>query len=126
MMSASAAPYGYTLTVWSTGALLIHFRHLPKVWEIFLFIAGAVVAFATLWLAGRATIERSQPIERSQAHALTGAIDLFAVGLAVGAAALIAMIPAWVAWPLDSFAATAVYLAVASLQLALAEMHESG
>lgn len=33
MVSASGAPYGYRITVWSTGALLIHFRQLPEVWE---------------------------------------------------------------------------------------------
>ena len=50
MVSASAAPYGYTITVWSSGAVLIHFRHLSTVWESFLFVASAVGAFAVLWL----------------------------------------------------------------------------
>lgn len=121
MVSASAAPYGYTITVWSTGAMLIHFRHLPSVWEIFLFMAGAVAAFATLWLAGRGAIEQSRPLPQGAARALAGALDAFAVGLAVGAAALIAMIPSWVAWPLAAFGATGVYIVAASVQLALAE-----
>jgi hypothetical protein len=33
-VSASAAPYGYTLTVWSSGALLIHFRGSPAVGRV--------------------------------------------------------------------------------------------
>jgi hypothetical protein len=64
MVSSSAAPYGYTLTVWSSGALLIHFRHAPTVWEVFLFLFGAVVAFAALWLFGRGPIEESDPVSQ--------------------------------------------------------------
>ena len=124
MVSASAAPYGYTITVWSSGAVLIHFRHLPTVWESFLFVAGAVGAFAVLWLVGRGAIGESRPLSRGAARALAGALDIFAVGFAVGAAALTAMIPSWVAWPLAAFAATGLYMIAASLQLAVAEAQE--
>jgi hypothetical protein len=126
IVSASAAPYGYTLTVWSSGALLIHFRHAPRIWEIFLFVGGALAAFATLWLAGRDTIERSRTLDETGARALTGVLDIFAVGVAVGTAALLAMIPDWVAWPLVAFGATLVYMVAASVQLALAETSERG
>jgi hypothetical protein len=126
IVSASAAPYGYTLTVWSSGALLIHFRHAPKVWEVFLFLGGAVAAFATLWLAGRDTIERSRALDETGARALTGVLDIFAVGVAVGTAALLAMLPGWVAWPVVSFGATVVYLVAVSVQLAFAETSERG
>ena len=103
MVSSSAAPYGYTFTVWSSGALLMHFRRAPAVWEVFLFVAGAVVAFAALWLFGRGPIEHSDPVSRQSARALAGALDLFAVGAAVGAAARLSMIPSWVAWPRTSW-----------------------
>jgi hypothetical protein len=125
MVSSSAAPYGYTLTVWSSGALLMHFRHAPSVWEVFLFLAGAVVAFAVLSMMGRGPIERADPVSQPSARALAGALDLFAVGVAVGAAALLSMIPSWVAWPLSSLGATALYLLAASIQLALAERREA-
>jgi uncharacterized membrane protein len=126
MVSASAAPYGYTITVWSTGALLIHFRHPPKVWEVFLFVAGAVGAFASLWLIGRGAIEEARPLGQGAARALAGVLDVFAISLAVGAAALIAMIPSWVAWPLAAFGATVLYMVAGSVQLALAEGHQPG
>jgi hypothetical protein len=125
MVSSSAAPYGYTLTVWSAGALLIHFRHSPAAWEVFLFLTGAVVAFATLWLFGRGTIEHAEPVSQQSVRALAGALDLFAVGLAVGAAALLAMIQSWAAWPLTSFGATTLYLVAGSIQLAVAEEREA-
>ncbi len=124
MVSSSAAPYGYTITVWSSGALLMHYRHAPSVWEVFLFVAGAVAAFACLWLVGRGAIEGAQPFSQGSARVLAGALDIFAVGLAVGAATLIAMIPAWIAWPMASFVATTLYLVTASVQLAAAQRRE--
>jgi hypothetical protein len=121
MVSSSAAPYGYTLTMWSSGALLIHFRHSPAVGEVFLFLTGAVVAFAALWLIGRGTIEHSKPVSHQSSRAMAGALDLFAVGVAVGAATLLSMIHSWVAWPLTSLGATALYMVAGSIQLAVAE-----
>jgi hypothetical protein len=124
MVSASAAPYGYTLTVWSSGALLIHYRGSPAVWEVFLFLTGAVVAFAALWLLGRGTIEHAKPVSHQSARAMAGALDLFAVGVAVGAAVLLSMIQSWAAWPLTSLGATALYMVAGSIQLAVAEERE--
>lgn len=126
MVSSSAAPYGYTLTVWSSGALLIHFRRAPAVWEVFLFLAGAVAAFAALSLFGHAPIEDSDPVSQPSARAMAGALDLFAVGAAVGAAALLSKIPSCVAWPLASMGSTLLYMVVASVQLAVAEWRRTG
>lgn len=41
-------PYGYTLTIWSTGALCIGRFGLPHPGEVFLFAAGGTVAYALL------------------------------------------------------------------------------
>lgn len=93
---------------------------------MFLCLSGAVWGFAALWLLGRGAIEQAHPVSQQSPRAMAGALDLFAVGLAVGVAVLIAMIPSWVAWPLTSFGATAVYLISASLQLAIAESRDDG
>jgi hypothetical protein len=45
------------------------------------------------------------------------ALHWFSVGVAVGAVALIAQIPSWLAWPLGSVAATTLFLLCSSLQL---------
>jgi hypothetical protein len=121
IVSASSAPYGYTITIWSSGALLLHYRSAPHVWEVFLFVAGAVAAFAGLWLIGRGAIEHSEPLPQGATRAFAGVLDLFAAGAAVGGAALIATLRSPAAWPLASLAATAIYLTAASLQLAVAE-----
>ncbi len=124
VVSTSAMPYGYTLTVWGSGALLIHFRGSPAIWEVFMFVAAAVAAFITLWLLGHGAIESAHQVSGQSARALAGALDAFAVGAAVGAAALLSMLPSWVAWPITSFCATTVYLVGASIQLAVAERRE--
>lgn len=49
LLSESEA-YGYTLSIWGSGALLIHAFGSPGVTPIFLFIIGALVAFVTLAL----------------------------------------------------------------------------
>jgi hypothetical protein len=126
IISASAAPYGYTLTIWSTGALLIHYRQAPTVAEIFMVIAGAIGAFAGLWLLGRPTVEQAGQLRSAEVRARAGSFDLFAVGLAAGAGALIAMVPGWSAWPLAAFGVTGTYLLAASCQLAVAKPHGGG
>lgn len=125
MVEGTAAPYGYTITIWSGGALLMHYRSAPRVWEVFLFAVGAVLGFTFLGAVGSPVIKRVKPLPGGSARAWAGMLDWFAIGLAVGAVALIAQIASWVAWPLGAFAGTLLYLAVASLQLALAAAGES-
>jgi hypothetical protein len=120
MLEASAAPYGYTISVWSSGALLMHFRGQPSVAEVFAFVAGAVAGFAALGAVGRRVIRRAEPISPGPSRVWAGAMHWLAVGVAVGAAALIAQLPGWTAWPLASAGATVVYLALTALELAIA------
>jgi hypothetical protein len=49
LLSESEA-YGYTLSIWGAGALLVHAFGSPGVTPIFLFIVGALAAFVTLAL----------------------------------------------------------------------------
>ena len=46
VVGSSASAYGYTLTVWSTGAVLSHFYGAPSPPKVFFFLGGAVLAFA--------------------------------------------------------------------------------
>jgi len=110
-------PYGYTVTVWATGALLIHLHGTPNVAEAFAFVGGALTAFALLsWLASR---RRGRPRADPPRSPLAAGLHLAAAGLALGAAALLDLLPDGLAWPLSSFAATLVYMAVAGAELAL-------
>jgi hypothetical protein len=47
-LTAESEAYGYTLSIWGGGALLIHQYGLPTLPQIFLYIMGALLAFAVL------------------------------------------------------------------------------
>ena len=118
-ISASAAPYGYTISIWSTGAVLMHLRGSPNVLDVASFIVGALTGFAALGLLAHGALQRTAPLEEVGERVLAGMLHWFAVGCAVGIATLLAEIHSWVAWALGSFAATSVYLLIASAQLAI-------
>ena len=78
-LRGTALPYGYTLTVSTSGMMLAHQRGLPSVGEIFLFMTGAIIGFASLGLVVR--LASSEPFEPSSGDLwLTGMIQLLAVG----------------------------------------------
>jgi hypothetical protein len=121
-IAASAGPYGYTLTIWTTGAVLSHARGIPGSPQALLFVVGAVVAYA---LVGGLTFGGySEQLVPEPSRALVwGDLHLFSVGLAIGAAELVArFVTNGAAWPLGGFLATALYLLASASELALAEI----
>lgn len=119
MLGRSALPYGYTVTIWTTGAVLNDERGKPAVGQVWLFLAGAIGAFALLGLA--TTLRRRPPLEISEGVLLrTGMVHFSAVSAALGVACLLGLIPSGVAWPLGAFGATATYLLGAGVEVLLA------
>ena len=117
VLSATALPYGYTAAVWASGAVLSHDRGAPGVGDAFLYLGGLVGAFAVL---GATLGRRIRPVQPEPPHLLaTGMLHAVSAGGAVGAVALVGLIGSWVAWPLGGFAATAVFMLLASLDLAV-------
>ena len=126
VLQTVALPYGYTVTVWSSGQELIHARGMPPVWEVFLFAAGAVAGFAALRAVARDPAgDGAPPIGSTPRGGQAVVIQIAAIGAAVGAATLIGLIDSAVAWPLAGFAATALYLAAVSLEPALRAADDS-
>jgi hypothetical protein len=119
VLGGSAVPYGYALTVWAAHGVLTNEHGNPDVWDLVLFIVGAVAAFALLGLVAGGRSARPLRTERRDLIR-AGAIHVVAIGAAFAAAALIALIPSAVAWALGSFAATALYLSIASLEILVA------
>jgi hypothetical protein len=120
-VGSSAGPYGYTLTVWTTGAVLIHARGIPTTIEALLFMAGAVAGFAFVGafafkthLAVRAKTV-SHPV-------LWGSFHFIPVGASIGAAVVVAhFVHGTKAWPLAGFTATAIYLTFVAAQITFFE-----
>ena len=48
VINRAGIPYGYTLTIWCAGALLVHRFGSPGLTAIFLFLAGATVGYGVL------------------------------------------------------------------------------
>jgi hypothetical protein len=122
-VAASAAPYGYTLAIWTSGATVTHARGIPTALEAVLFMAGAVAAFALTGSLAYGELElRPAPDERRVR--LWGSFHLPSVGLAIAAAAWVGhTLQGGSAWPAAGFLATAIYLVVLAAQFAFAETH---
>ena len=120
VLRASALPYGYTVTVWTSGMMLTRERGEPSVGDVFLFMGGAVTAFLVLAVIARLA-EGSQLEPAHDTLRRTGMLHFVAVGAALGAATLVALIKSGVAWPLGAFTATATYLSLASAELIVIE-----
>jgi hypothetical protein len=116
-VAASAAPYGYTVTLWSSGAVLLRSHGTPHVAEVFAFLAGALAGFELMALLARGSLGRADLLGDPADRVRAGMLHVLAVGGSVGAVALLAEIDSWPAWPLSAFAATACYLFLASLEL---------
>jgi hypothetical protein len=119
IVAASAAPYGYTVTLWSSGAVLMRSHGTPHVAEVFAFVAGALAGFGLMAVVAEGSLGRPEPLGDAADRVRAGTLHVLAVGGAVGAVALLAEIHTWAAWPLSAFAATAFYLLMASLELTL-------
>jgi hypothetical protein len=118
----SAIPYGYTVTVWTSGAAIESTHGTPTRGDAFLFLIGAIAGYSLVGLVARA--ENDPPLAPEHGDLIrTGLFHLAAVCLAFGAAALCASIPGVLAWPVGAFAATLIYLTVAAAELVLAARH---
>ena len=90
--------------------MLLRSRGVPSVAEVFAFLAGALVGFGVMGLAAQDAVARMESLDHAPDRVLAGALHWLGEGAAVGAAALLAEIHGWEAWPLGSFAATSIYI----------------
>jgi hypothetical protein len=117
-VASSVAPYGYTLTIWTSGAVLSHARGIPSSVDAVLFMVGAVAGFAAVGLVAFGGFHARLAGE-SRPTLWTG-VHVLSIGLAIGAATLVAhVLENIAAWPVTGFAVTVIYLCVLAFQLAL-------
>ncbi len=121
-VAASAAPYGYTLTIWTSGAVATHARGVPTAWQALLFLLGAVIGFG---LTAAIAYGRPTQIFASRQHGfvrLWGAFHLLSVGLSIAAVAVIVeLVDSSVVWLLVGLVATTTYLMAIAAQFTLAD-----
>jgi hypothetical protein len=121
-LHGSGLPYGYAITVWSTGSALSGQHGMPSVPQIAAFAGGAVAAYGGLtFLTWETEGEAEKPLTHSPNRVRAGLVHVAAIALAIASAAALARISSDIAWALAPFVATLVYLAVSSVEVGLVE-----
>jgi hypothetical protein len=136
VVEAAGIPYGFTLTIWGSAALVAYHRGGPKPGHVALFAAGAVLGFAavrlfaveqpvTRWVQARRA-SRGEDIPMMEVEQerprMTPALLAVAHLPALGAAYLGAWVAAHlgaIAWPLAGFVAASAFFTTAAAQLHL-------
>src|SRR3954466_16033166 len=97
----ASLPYGYTVTMWCSGQVLIHFHGTPGLGLVALFAAGALAGYALLQLALAPGAEADgQDLGASANWARGGCIQVAAVaGTVAAVAAAGALLPPGASWP---------------------------
>lgn len=125
-LHGAGLPYGYTLTIWAAGQVLIDRHGKPGVASALAVVLGAAAAFGALKFSARGITPGTSASQlAADPHAVrTGAIQVTTIVAAVGAVALIALIPTAIVWPLAALTATATYLTGTGFALALRELEQ--
>lgn len=112
VLSSTAAPYGYTLALWTAGAIATREAgEFPATVDALLLVAGAIVAFAVLAGAAFGGMNHVfKPTSRSQVR-VWGGLHLLALGLTVlVSAGIVHAVHGHLVWPLVGFGVTGTYL----------------
>lgn len=121
VVAAAVAPYGYTLSVWSSGAILVGAAGIPSTAEVLMLIAGATAAFLCLTAVAFGGFARGFASVPALAGPVWAVAHVPAIGLTALFVALLARITQSTAlWPVAGFGTTATYLSVVAAQFALA------
>lgn len=123
-VGASDAPYGFTLAIWTSGALLVHADGLPNTFDALSFMVGSVLAFALIGSIAFGGITAHFE-EEPRKSALWGNFHFLSVGAAIGAATLTANhVQGRLVWPLVAFVVTAVYLLILGVEFSLSDKRD--
>ena len=121
VVAASAAPYGYTRTLWTAGAVTSHAQGLPSALDALLLLAGAVTGFAAVGAFGYGGINGVLAPRMRGEIRVWGGLHLPSVGSSILLVSVVTQVahghPAWL---LVGFTATSTYLLVIGLQFWLA------
>ena len=117
--SSAALPYGFTLAIWTAGAVVSHERGIPTAVYAFLFMFGAVTAFVLVSLIAYGDINATLATPTGRLHLWQG-FHVFAVGLSITGVWIVAgTVRNDLAWPLAGFVVVAAFLLVAGVVRAL-------
>jgi SnoaL-like domain len=121
VVAASAAPYGYTLTLWTAGAVTTHAQGLPSALDALLLLAGAVTGFAAVGAFAYGGINGVLAPRMRGEIRVWGGLHLPSVGSSILLVSVVTQVMhGYLVWLLVGFTATSTYLLVVGLQFWLA------
>jgi hypothetical protein len=121
----NSAAYGYSVTITATFGVLSALDAGPGIPNVFLFLAGAALAFTAVELIASKGFSVTDHAQPEEVVLIATTFDVFSIATAVGAACLVGWaLEGWAAWFVGSLAATWVYMTAVGLELALAERAE--
>ena len=118
--TGSAVPYGYTVTLWSSGAVLSHAHGAPDILRIALFMVGALAGFTAFGGVARVLGDSDEEIDGDH-KVVAGMSNWIAVACAVGMAWVCSHLPSAPSWGLGSAVAPMVYLTLVVVEIAAAK-----
>ena len=122
-ISKNSSAFGYSLVATADFAVLSQSLSPPTHTDIFLFLIGAVAAFAVVELGAGKLMRRDAPGEPDRVVVLAGAVCIVSVTAAVAVAwGLGTLLPSAFVWPVAAFVSSAAYLLLVALEVALAAM----
>lgn len=107
--------YGYTLSIWGGGSILINQYGTPTISQILLYIGGALIAFATLAVIAFPHLFTEQETGQSRQLIIASTIHIIATFGSLGIAYLIirlvitSAVPAWISFLFIGFQLTLTY-----------------
>jgi hypothetical protein len=121
VLDRAGIPYGYTVTLWTSGQVLIGLRGTPRGALLPAFAGGAALGYVALAVAfgtGRQMPTDGDSVAAGRRLAVLLA-QVVAIAVAVGAVALVGEAPPAIAWPGGGFVATTLYLGGSATVVAL-------
>ncbi|MEV6236639.1 hypothetical protein [Lentzea sp. NPDC051838] len=121
VVSASAAPHGYTLTLWTAGAITTHAEGgVPSAVDALLLLVGAVTGFGAVGALAFGGVNRVLDGQAAGVR-VWGGLHLPSVGVSmVLVTVLTSVVHGHLAWPLVGGTATVAYLLVLAAQFRVA------
>ena len=120
-LGSSAAPYGYTLATWTSGAVLANARGVPNAVAALTFMVGAVLGFALVGALAFGGVTKHFDRDHGEAPLVWGSFHFLSVAAAIGGAWLVPyLVQSFLSWPLGGFVYTSIYFLGAAAEASVA------
>ena len=125
-LTAESEAYGYTLTIWGSGAMLISKVETPDLFDVLLLAFGAILGFGVLGAVAFREMVKEPEAEDTPLVVTSMVHVLSTLGNLVIAYLLVRFVvahstPRWFAFPLVGFQATVLYNLLLLLEDSLSE-----